>query len=179
MLQHAHSYLKPAGMLYLVLPLPCLTNSRYMTHDRLTSILATCGWAPVRQHDSAKLTYWLCKRLGDGRGDRKSWKKEEVRAGVHRNNFCIVVNAGEGETGEQDDTKAEMEASGVEAKEIDEEEAWGGIGMDVEDGAPSVEAEAEEAEWGGIGEGEAAAEWGGIAEGEAAAEDEEWGGIDA
>ena len=170
MLQHAHSYLKPAGLLYLVLPLPCLTNSRYMTHARLTSILETCGWAPVRQHDSAKLTYWLLKRIGDGRGNSKSWRKEEVRAGVHRNNFCIVVNAGaDGEKVEKDDTKAEMEASGKEGMEIDEEEPWGGIGgMDAEEGAPSVEDEAEEAEWGGIDASATAT---------AVEEDEEWGGI--
>lgn len=138
-----------------------------MTHARLTSILLTCGWAPVRQHDSAKLTYWLLKRVGDGRGDGKSWKREEVRAGVHRNNFCIVVHGDGSEAVEGEDrvdSKEEMRASGEDAKDVDEEEAWGGI--EVEDGAPSVAAEKEEAEWGGIDLDAAAGE------------DEEWGGID-
>ncbi|POY74271.1 hypothetical protein BMF94_2709 [Rhodotorula taiwanensis] len=98
MLLHAHSYLTPHGYLYLVLPLPCLTNSRYLSHARLTSILESTGWTVQRQHDSAKLTYWLVKRSGEtGQGedrDGKEWKREGVRKGAQRNNFCVVVAPG-------------------------------------------------------------------------------------
>lgn len=97
MLRHAHSFLKPTGYLYLVLPLPCISNSRYMDNDRLTGILATLGWTSVKQHDSNRLTFWLLKKLGDGKGDEKIWKKEEVRSGAQRNNFCIVVRKDEEE----------------------------------------------------------------------------------
>lgn len=95
MLLHAHDYLLPHGYLYLVLPLPCLTNSRYLSHARLTELLASTGWTVSRQHDSAKLTYWLLKRsgaLGTGEDrDGREWKREVVRKGAQRNNFCILV----------------------------------------------------------------------------------------
>jgi hypothetical protein len=72
------------GYLYLVLPLSCTSNSRYLTPSRLQSILTTLGWKVVRRHDSAKLTYWLLQPDGDGRGDGRKWKKEEVRPGASR-----------------------------------------------------------------------------------------------
>lgn len=93
MLLHAHDYLLPTGYLYIVLPLPCLTNSRYLSHERFASILDSTGWDVVRKHDSAKLTYWLVRRKeGEAaKGDGEVWKREEVRSGVGRNNFLIVV----------------------------------------------------------------------------------------
>ncbi|GAA5880456.1 hypothetical protein JCM3774_005199 [Rhodotorula dairenensis] len=98
MLLHAHDYLLPHGYLYLVLPLPCLTNSRYLSHARLTSILTSTGWTVARQHDSAKLTYWLLRRSGtEGTGedrDGREWKREVVRKGAQRNNFCVLVQPG-------------------------------------------------------------------------------------
>lgn len=159
MLRHAHKYLKPTGMLYIVLPLPCLVNSRYCTHDRFESILKSTGWKTVRQHDSAKLTYFLCARIGDGRGDELVWKREEVRSGVHRNNFCIVVGGGAagGETKEEGEKMAEEKKAEGEMEEEEEEEAWGGIKEDGE-----AEAGDDGEEWGGIEVDEP--EWGGIAE---------------
>ncbi|KAL8277414.1 hypothetical protein RQP46_010136 [Phenoliferia psychrophenolica] len=137
-LLHAHSYLKPAGYLYLVLPLPCLTNSRYMTHERLEGILATTGWAKAKQHDSAKLTYWLLKRT-EGERDGKVWKKEEVRKGVRRNNFCIVVGAKDGEE--------EIEEGGVgnDEEPAEDDVEWAGVQDDV----PMDAGEGDEEEWGG------------------------------
>jgi len=89
MLLHAHSYLTPRGYLYIVLPLPCLTNSRYLSHERLTAILGSTGWDVVRKHDSARLTYWLVRRSETG-PDGVEWKREQVRTGAGRNNFCLV-----------------------------------------------------------------------------------------
>ncbi|GAA6027745.1 hypothetical protein JCM8097_008013 [Rhodosporidiobolus ruineniae] len=94
MLLHAHSYLRPSGYLYLVLPLPCLTNSRYLSPERLRLILTSTGWDVAQQHDSAKLTYWLLRRSQAG-PDGQAWKRESVREGVSRNNFVIVVKPGE------------------------------------------------------------------------------------
>ncbi|GAA5895038.1 hypothetical protein JCM8208_000094 [Rhodotorula glutinis] len=93
MLLHAHSYLTPRGYLYIVLPLPCLTNSRYLSHDRLTAILDSTGWNVIRKHDSARLTYWLVRRSETG-PDGVEWKREQVRTGAGRNNFCLVVKPG-------------------------------------------------------------------------------------
>lgn len=131
MLTHAHSYLKPSGLLYLVLPLPCLTNSRYMSHVRFTSILTTLGWTSVKQFDSPKLTYWLLRSNGPSNGDGKVWKREEVRAGVRRNNFCVIVGGKVGEEGEGEEEEEvafdDDEVLGeVVAEDEDAEDDWQG-----------------------------------------------------
>lgn len=134
MLVHAHQYLKPQGLLYLVLPLPCLTNSRYTTHERLESILRSCGWSKVKQHDSAKLTYWLCARV---EADGKTWKRDQLRTGAQRNNFCVIV--------EEECAKRAVELSiGPSSPSAVRTEAGDEIKEDV--------AEGEEEEWGGIAE---------------------------
>lgn len=124
-LLHAHSYLKreSPGYLYLVLPLPCLTNSRYLTHQHLRSIFTSTNWEVVAHHDSNKLTHWFLKEIikkdqeGNGsgrRGDGKVWKREELRKGVTpRNNFCIVVKP---------DEEVERGVEGEKEKEITGEE---------------------------------------------------------
>ena len=108
----AHGYLKPRGWLYLVLPLACVSNSRYLDHERLRGILGSCGWDVVVQDDSAKLTRWLVRRKEEeqvkGKGgkkkgkkgergegpwwDGKRWKKEEIKVSATANNFCIKVD---------------------------------------------------------------------------------------
>ncbi|KDN43190.1 hypothetical protein K437DRAFT_225796 [Tilletiaria anomala UBC 951] len=94
MLLHAHKHLTKAGFLFLVLPLACVENSRYLDHARLRAILHACGWNVVEQNDSAKLTRWLCQRRQDqaqAGWDGTSFKKEEIRKGPSFNNFCIRV----------------------------------------------------------------------------------------
>ncbi|KAN0059731.1 25S rRNA (adenine2142-N1)-methyltransferase [Thecaphora frezii] len=93
MLLHAHHYLRPGGFLYLVLPLPCVTNSRYLTHDHLRSIISSCGYEVLVQHDSKRLTRWLLKRKKSPRNkwDRQIYRKKELVSGPHRNNFAICL----------------------------------------------------------------------------------------
>ncbi|KAG0658236.1 hypothetical protein C6P46_005895 [Rhodotorula mucilaginosa] len=125
MLLRAHDYLLPHGYLYLVLPLPCLTNSRYLSHARLTSLLTSTGWTVERQHDSAKLTYWLLRRSGErGEGeerDGKEWKREVVRKGAQRNNFCVLVQPGKPvvRAGAAEGEKAGAKSGGVGEEEGD------------------------------------------------------------
>ncbi|GAA5963547.1 hypothetical protein JCM3765_006277 [Sporobolomyces pararoseus] len=126
-LLHAHSYLKleSPGYLYLVLPLPCLTNSRYLTHQHLRSIFNSTNWEVVAHHDSNKLTHWFLKEINKGegeggeggrRGDGKIWKREELRKGVTpRNNFCIVVKPDEEvERGVEGEKEKEITGEGEE-----------------------------------------------------------------
>ena len=67
-----------------------------MDHERLRLILESLGWDVEVQDDSAKLTRWLCvqqptkQRLIKSK-EKTRWKKEELRSGVQRNNFAIVV----------------------------------------------------------------------------------------
>jgi len=92
MILRAHDFLKPTGLLYIVLPLSCVNNSRYLTHERFQAMLASCGFGKViKQHDSAKLTYWIIERTRESGWDGTVFRKEEVLAGVKRNNFAILV----------------------------------------------------------------------------------------
>ncbi|PWN25457.1 hypothetical protein BDZ90DRAFT_223231 [Jaminaea rosea] len=101
-LVRAHGYLKPEGMLYLVLPLACVANSRYLDHGRLQAILESCGWDVLVNDDSARLTRWLLKRKEEVKGGSKArggpcwdgtqWKKEEIKVSKTANNFCIKVD---------------------------------------------------------------------------------------
>lgn len=95
MIKHAHQYLKPFGFLYIVLPLACVENSRYLDSNRFKSILNSLGFESLKQHNSSKLTFWLTQRSGtNGMGvihKNIKWPKEEIRKGINRNNFCIKV----------------------------------------------------------------------------------------
>ncbi|GAA5880214.1 hypothetical protein JCM16303_001255 [Sporobolomyces ruberrimus] len=131
-LLRAHEYLKRdvPGYLYLVLPLPCVTNSRYLTHQHLRKIFESTNWEVIAHHDSNKLTHWFLKEVekegGARKGDGKVWKREEVRRGVERNNFCIVVKP---------DEDVERDVEGEKEKEIIGEqpgEAQGEVEPEVE-----------------------------------------------
>lgn len=76
--------------LFLVLPAPCVTNSRYLNEERLAEIMNCLGYALIRSKLSAKLSYQLW-RLNSGGTGRGVFKKEEVNPGKSRNNFAIVL----------------------------------------------------------------------------------------
>lgn len=79
--------------LFLVLPAPCVTNSRYMDERKLEAIMEALGFVKVKKKLSNKLVYYLW-RLGSSIGmEKKSFgfKKEELRSGKDRNNFSIVL----------------------------------------------------------------------------------------
>lgn len=61
-----------------------------MDEARLKGIYQTLGWETVEQHDTSLLTHWLLKR---GTPNDTAWPRKEVRAGVKRNNFVIIVKA--------------------------------------------------------------------------------------
>ncbi|KAI8826226.1 putative methyltransferase-domain-containing protein [Fimicolochytrium jonesii] len=92
-------YLLPHGLLFLALPLPCLTNSRYMTHEHFTAILTSMGYELVDHHHARKLAFYVFRKSGNGKkgkGGKKivEWPKREMRPGGKRNNFCVVVRRG-------------------------------------------------------------------------------------
>ena len=85
MLVRAAQLLDPRGLLYLVLPVACVSNSRYLDHDHLRRILASVGFDEVvRQRDTAKLTIWLARRAETlpERAALPIWRKTEIRRGV-------------------------------------------------------------------------------------------------
>ncbi|KAI5849594.1 putative methyltransferase-domain-containing protein [Morchella snyderi] len=79
--------------LFLVLPAPCITNSRYLDEDLLAEIMNSLGYTLVRSKLSAKLSYQLWrlirKELTQVSGLEK---KKEVNPGKTRNNFAILLD---------------------------------------------------------------------------------------
>ncbi|KAI5806621.1 putative methyltransferase-domain-containing protein [Peziza echinospora] len=78
--------------LFLVLPAPCVTNSRYMDEVRLATLMGSLGYTQVRRKLSSKLIYhlWAHNSSPENEG-AKGFKKEEVNPGPKRNNFAIVL----------------------------------------------------------------------------------------
>lgn len=76
--------------LFVVLPLPCVSNSRYFDQQLFGSIMTSLGFVQTHYHESHKLAYWLF----DWVGIRKplKFKKQEIHTGKRRNNFCIVMD---------------------------------------------------------------------------------------
>ncbi|KAL8796017.1 MAG: hypothetical protein Q9195_001593 [Heterodermia aff. obscurata] len=78
--------------LFLVLPAPCVTNSRYLDEERLESIMQSLGYKRIRRKMSAKLVYYLWGYERSPEDEMsKNFRKEELRGGASRNNFAIVV----------------------------------------------------------------------------------------
>ncbi|CAE7087449.1 unnamed protein product [Rhizoctonia solani] len=102
MLRIAHDILRPpnssakGGMLFLVLPAPCVSNSRYMTPDHLVSICTRLGFTLIRDRcrSGGKVAYWLFVR-SDKQTDLETstnlTKKTVLREGSDRNNFSILL----------------------------------------------------------------------------------------
>lgn len=79
--------------LFLVLPRPCVDNSRYLTEDHLAAIMGSLGYVLIRRKLSSKLIYGLW-HLSDPKAAQQKipFKKKEVNPGAARNNFAIVVD---------------------------------------------------------------------------------------
>lgn len=80
------------SVLFFVIPLPCVDNSRYCNLELFDLIWKKLGFEKLKYHQSNKLAYWLLKWNGSSKVDMKfTLRKEELRKGTNRNNFCIVI----------------------------------------------------------------------------------------
>ncbi|KAK4223709.1 putative methyltransferase-domain-containing protein [Podospora fimiseda] len=77
--------------LFLVLPAPCVTNSRYLDEDRLTDIMTSLGYVKVETKTTQRLVYYLWRKEATGKVSGKRFSKKEIRAGSTRNNFAVVL----------------------------------------------------------------------------------------
>ena len=82
---------EPFPGLFLVLPAPCVTNSRYLNEDKLLEIMQSLGYVKVKKKMSTKLVYYLWRYEGQAERVGRGFRKEEVRQGRARNNFAIVL----------------------------------------------------------------------------------------
>ncbi|KAJ2887530.1 25S rRNA (adenine2142-N1)-methyltransferase [Coemansia asiatica] len=103
MLKQAACVLANDGLLFLVLPLSCVCNSRYLDDDRLQQINQHLGFTELYKHHTAKLAHYLYRldkgKYRDGtsnskvtaKGSAPQFKKRLLFSEPGRNNFSIVV----------------------------------------------------------------------------------------
>ncbi|CAO3685590.1 unnamed protein product [Umbelopsis vinacea] len=85
---------KNQRLLYLVLPLPCITNSRYFSHDHLLAMMDSIGYSKcIDYHHSNKLAYYLFEMTAKV-AQIPDWKKKILKDAKGRNNFSIVMSTG-------------------------------------------------------------------------------------
>ena len=77
--------------LFLVLPAPCVTNSRYLDERRLESIMESIGYRRAKRKLSSKLVYYLWKYEQRECDMARVFKKEQLCSGSSRNNFAIIL----------------------------------------------------------------------------------------
>lgn len=79
--------------LFLVLPAPCILNSRYLDEARLETIMTSLGYQKTQTKVTQKLVYHLWRRHTSITGRKMHFPKKEIRSGGSRNNFAIVLKS--------------------------------------------------------------------------------------
>lgn len=78
---------------FVVLPLPCVSNSRYFDNNRFLEMMQYLGFHKEEYHEAKKVAYWLFS-WGGSKAMKKipkgTFKKTEIKSGQSRNNFCIT-----------------------------------------------------------------------------------------
>lgn len=82
-------HLTEGGYLYIVLPLPCLENSRYLKHKGFTDLVESIGFSSLKHHHSKKLAFYLFK-MEERPEIEVVTAKKQVANGTKRNNFSIT-----------------------------------------------------------------------------------------
>ncbi|KAI8878662.1 hypothetical protein K501DRAFT_195313 [Backusella circina FSU 941] len=80
--------------LFLVVPLPCITNSRYMTHQHLLNMMTSIGYSHlIHHHFSNKLAYYLFELKGKPPLKGVEYKKKMIpgKEGGGHNNFSVII----------------------------------------------------------------------------------------
>jgi len=96
MLSFAHNILRPKGLLFLALPLPCVLNSRYLTFEHLNAIMTAIGFVELKEQwkTGGKMSYWLYQKAAsdlEGSVVAPSLQKKTVLRTGNRNNFSIIL----------------------------------------------------------------------------------------
>lgn len=96
MLRRITQFLKPPrngsmSTLFMVLPLPCVSNSRYFDHQSMDEIMNALGFTKTCYYEAKKIAYWLYDWNGNVKHEYTFHKKEK-HTGTKRNNFCITLD---------------------------------------------------------------------------------------
>lgn len=112
MLRMAHDFIRPGGHLFLAvssstnspsivwlkfvvqLPLPCVSNSRYLTFEHLHALMEYLGFTELKKRwkPGGKMAYWLYQRDEPQHATSHSFGKKAVLRTGNRNNFCILLS---------------------------------------------------------------------------------------
>ncbi|KAL1889791.1 25S rRNA (adenine2142-N1)-methyltransferase [Sporothrix stenoceras] len=76
---------------FMVLPEPCVANSRYLTKEHLTNMMNVLGFDLLESKTSQRLVYYLWARRRPASMHVPRFIKKELRSGPTRNNFSIVL----------------------------------------------------------------------------------------
>jgi 25S rRNA (adenine2142-N1)-methyltransferase len=76
-------------LLFFVLPLPCIDNSRYIDELRLLEIMGSIGFVLTKKKLTAKLCYYLLHWSGPAKSIR--FEKKQIQSNPGMNNFAIAV----------------------------------------------------------------------------------------
>ncbi|KAF5324470.1 hypothetical protein D9611_004524 [Ephemerocybe angulata] len=95
MLRMAHSMMVQDGHLFIALPLPCVTNSRYLTIEHFKAIMSIIGFKQLKEkwREGGKMVYYLYQKEEPSPAQDGTLfsKKRELRAGPSRNNFAVLL----------------------------------------------------------------------------------------
>ncbi|XXH04877.1 enolase-phosphatase E1 [Hypoxylon texense] len=82
--------------LFMVLPAPCVINSRYMNESRLEAIMNALGYVKAHSKITQRLVYYLWVRKSGAQLPPATFTKTELRSGRSRNNFAVVLSGSSG-----------------------------------------------------------------------------------
>ncbi|KAI1335549.1 putative methyltransferase-domain-containing protein [Xylariaceae sp. FL0016] len=83
--------------LFMVLPAPCITNSRYMDEKHLLKIMTALGYEKVHHKVTQRLVYYLWTRKSPLSKELLPSRKIELRSGSLRNNFSVIFRRSSGQ----------------------------------------------------------------------------------
>ena len=89
MLRKCQELIVDQGYLFIVLPLPCLSNSRYLNEELFISMMGSLGFDVCARHSSKKLSFSMFRKTHPVQV--KSFPKKVLRKGGNHNNFAIVL----------------------------------------------------------------------------------------
>ncbi|XP_031568151.1 25S rRNA adenine-N(1) methyltransferase-like [Actinia tenebrosa] len=89
MLKQCTKIIAKDGYLFVVLPLPCLMNSRFSSKELFLSMTQSLGFKRIAQHSSRRLYFVMFKNTGNV--NFKSFPRKITRKGDGHNNFVIVL----------------------------------------------------------------------------------------
>ncbi|XP_020893932.1 25S rRNA (adenine(2142)-N(1))-methyltransferase-like [Exaiptasia diaphana] len=76
------------GILFIVLPLPCVENSRFLNKELFISMTVSLGFTVVSEHCSSKLYFVMLKNNGES--IMKEFPRKTLKSGNSYNNFAII-----------------------------------------------------------------------------------------